>query len=108
VQEAKAFGFKLLRKSWALGEAEEEMGAFELLGKVFMEAELLAEGRYFHHRMASGEKESPEILAMSRQEMEKEFCEQMEFVCYETINIFVDRDAPFNDILENHYRTRAA
>lgn len=32
----------------------------------------------------------------------------MEFVCYETINIFVDRDAPFNDILENHYRTRAA
>lgn len=28
VQEAKAFGFKLLRKSWALGEAEEEMGAF--------------------------------------------------------------------------------
>lgn len=34
-----------------------------------MEAELLPEGRYFHHRMATGEKESPEILAMSRQEM---------------------------------------
>ncbi len=31
----------------------------------------------------------------------------MEFVCYETINIFVDKDSPFNDILENHYRVRS-
>lgn len=31
----------------------------------------------------------------------------MEFVCYETINIFVDKDAPFNDILENHYHMRS-
>lgn len=31
----------------------------------------------------------------------------MEFVCYETINIFVDKDGPFNDILENHYRMRS-
>jgi hypothetical protein len=31
----------------------------------------------------------------------------MEFVCYETINIFVDKDGPFNDILENHYHMRS-
>lgn len=63
--------------------------------------------QYFHWRMKSGEKESPEILTMSRQEMQHEKSEQMEFVCYETINIFVDQDAHFNDILENHYRVRS-
>lgn len=31
--------------------------------------------------------------------MGKESREKMEFVCYETINIFVDKDGPFNDIL---------
>ena len=49
--------------------------------------------------MKTGEKENPEIVVMSRQEMEKECREKMDFVCYETINIFVNTDAEFNDIL---------
>ena len=31
----------------------------------------------------------------------------MQFVCYETINIFVEKDEHFNDILENNYRVRS-
>jgi hypothetical protein len=70
-----------------------------LLGKIYMELQSMTMCQYFHWRMRAGERESPEILAMSRQEMEGEKREKMEFVCYETINIFVDKDAPFNDIL---------
>lgn len=54
---------------------------------------------YFHRRMRAGLRENPEILAMSKQEMQKEGREKLDFVCYETINIFVDKDAKINDIL---------
>jgi len=75
------------------------MAAYDLLGKIYMEMQSMSMSRYFHRRMKTGEKENPEIVAMSRQEMEKECREKIDFVCYETINIFVNTDAEFNDIL---------
>jgi hypothetical protein len=53
------------------GDMDEEMTAYDLLGKVYMEMQNISMCRYFHARMKSGEKETPEIVAMSRQEMEK-------------------------------------
>lgn len=83
------------------------MASYDLLGKVYMELQNMQMCQYFHSRMRSGVRENREILAMSRQEMQKEAREKLDFVCYETINIFVDKDAKINDILENHYRVRS-
>ena len=46
---------------------------------------------------------------MSKQELESETRTKinMQFVCYETVNVFVEKDEHFNDILENHYRVRS-
>jgi hypothetical protein len=54
--EAKNFAFKLLRKSWLLGDADEEIAAYDLLGKIYMEIQQIAMSRYFHFRMAAGER----------------------------------------------------
>lgn len=34
--EAKNFAFKLLRKAWVAGNLDEEMAAYDLLGKVYL------------------------------------------------------------------------
>ena len=52
--EAKNFAFKMLRKSWLIGDADEEIAAYDLLGKIYMQFQQIAMSRYFHYRMASG------------------------------------------------------
>lgn len=52
--EAKNFAFKMLRKSWLIADADEEIAAYDLLGKIYMEIQEIAMSRYFHYRMASG------------------------------------------------------
>jgi tetratricopeptide (TPR) repeat protein len=54
--EAKNFAFKLLRKSWLLGDVDEEIAAYDLLGKIYMELQQITMSRYFHYRMAAGER----------------------------------------------------
>lgn len=37
-----------------LGDVDEEIAAYDLLGKVYMELQEIGMSRYFHYRMASG------------------------------------------------------
>ena len=52
--EAKNFAFKLLRKAWLMNNLDEEMGAYDLLGKVYLEMQSMPMCHYFHYRMRSG------------------------------------------------------
>jgi hypothetical protein len=49
----------LLRKAWFIEDIDEEMTAYDILGKIYMEMQCMTMCQYFHWRMSSGEKESP-------------------------------------------------
>lgn len=57
--EAKGFAYKYLRKTWLLNDLDEEMSAYDLLGKIYMELQNICMCRYFHYRMTSGKRENP-------------------------------------------------
>lgn len=66
---SKQFAYKYLRKAWQSQDIEEQLRAYDILGKIYHELEGKAMSKLFHHKMCKGESESLEIIKLSNYEL---------------------------------------
>ena len=79
---AKHFAYKGLRKAWYAHDIEEEMNAYDLLGKIYHAMELKSLSHYFHNRMCMGHTEDKDIVKLSSLEFLKAEKEKPEILFY--------------------------